>query len=88
MVLSLDQLILRAREQLNKITGLKLSTTLGVTRHNGTWVVSVELVEKHSIPDGMDILATYEVNMDEEGTLVDFKRKRLRKRIDTEDAEA
>jgi len=55
MALSLDQLILRAREQLNKITGLKLSTTLGVTRHNGTWLVSVELVEKHSIPDGMDI---------------------------------
>jgi hypothetical protein len=88
MALSMEQLIQRARDQLSKITGLKLSSTLSATKNNGNWIVSLELVEKHSIPDQMDILALYEANLDEEGNITSFTRKKLRKRIDTEQVEA
>jgi hypothetical protein len=47
----------------------------------------VEMIEKHSVPDQMDILAVYETTLDDEGNLIEFKRKGMRKRIDTEVAE-
>ncbi|MFQ6067275.1 MAG: gas vesicle protein GvpO [bacterium] len=42
------------------------------------------MIEKHSIPDQMDILATYDVVLDEDGKLLEFNRTGLRKRCDTE----
>jgi len=41
------------------------------------------MIEKESIPDGMDILGTYEARLNGRGELVEFGRKKLRKRIDT-----
>ncbi len=73
-----------AREELSKITGLELSTTLGATKDEKGWRITLEMVEKHSIPDQMDILATYEVIMSDDGQLIEFTRKSMRKRVDTE----
>jgi len=42
------------------------------------------MVEKQSIPDQMDILALYEALFDEEGNLIGFERKAMRKRMETE----
>jgi hypothetical protein len=49
--------------------------------------VKLEVVEKHSIPDGMDILATYETRLDTEGNMLGFNRTKMRRRIDTEEPE-
>ena len=84
MALAVLQLVERAREQLTKVTGLELSTTLGTSKDERGWHVTVEMIEKHSLPDGMDILATYEALLDDNGNLIEFNRKKLRKRIDTE----
>lgn len=88
MALAISQLVERAREELSKLTGLELSTTLRATKDEKGWHVSVEMIEKHSIPDQMDILATYDALLDDEGNLIEFNRKKLRKRIDTEIEEA
>ncbi len=87
MAASLSELIAKAREELSKITGLELGNVIGSTKTEAGWLISVEMVEKHSIPDQMDILAVYDALMDDEGTLLQFKRKRMRKRIDTEAVE-
>jgi hypothetical protein len=42
------------------------------------------MLEKQSIPDQMDILATYEALLGEEGNLLSFERKSMRKRMETE----
>ncbi|GFP21340.1 hypothetical protein HKBW3S43_00192 [Candidatus Hakubella thermalkaliphila] len=84
MAMPIPQLVERAREELSKLTGLELSTTLGAAKDEKGWRISVEMVEKHSIPDQMDILAIYEVLLDDAGNLLEFGRKKLRKRIDTE----
>ncbi|MFQ5795136.1 MAG: gas vesicle protein GvpO [Candidatus Bipolaricaulia bacterium] len=78
------ELVRTAREQLSELTGLELASTLGVTRKEEGWQISLELVEKHSIPEQMDILARYEATLDDDGNLLDFKRRGLRKRVDTE----
>lgn len=88
MALTVAQLVELAREELSKLTGLELSTTLGTIKDEKGWHVSVEMIEKHSIPDQMDILATYEALLDDNGNLIEFNRKKLRKRIDTEIEEA
>lgn len=88
MALAISQLVERAREELSKLTGLELSTTLGAIKDEKGWHITMEMIEKHSIPDQMDILATYEALLDDEGNLIEFNRKKLRKRIDTEIEEA
>ena len=83
MEMTVPKLIERTREQLTEVIGLKLSSTLGVSKDDKGWLISVEMIEKKSIPDGMGILATYEARLNDAGELMDFSRKKLRKRIDT-----
>ena len=84
MPATIPNLTERAREDLMTLTGLELGSTLSALKDEKGWRVQVELVEKKSLPDSMDILATYEVLMDDEGNTVEFRRMRMRKRIDTE----
>ena len=87
MAKDIHQLIEIAREELSKVTGLELSTTLGAVKDERGWRITMEMVEKHSIPDQMDILATYDLILDDDGKIVEFNRKKLRKRVDTEGEE-
>jgi hypothetical protein len=87
MEITVPKLIERAREQLTEATGLELSTTVGASKDDKGWRISVEMIEKKSIPDGMDILGTYEAWLNDKGELLEFSRKKLRKRIDTEGQE-
>lgn len=74
-----------AVEKLSQLTGLKPSSVVGVLRDGEVgWTVGVEMVEKKSIPESMDVLALYEVKVSNEGELLGFTRTRLRKRMDTE----
>jgi len=88
MAKSMYELIEKAREELSSITGLELSTTLGAVKEEKGWKVTVEMVEKHAIPDQLDILAIYEVFLDDDGNVIEFKRARLRKRMDIEGEES
>ncbi|MEW2502486.1 gas vesicle protein GvpO [Amycolatopsis sp. CA-161197] len=38
------------------------------------WVVEVEVIEEHRIPSSADILALYEIELDDEGDLLAFRR--------------
>jgi len=87
MALSMSEVIQKARSDLNALTGLEISSTLGAAKDEDGWKVSVEVVEKHSLPDGMDILAMYDTLLDPDGNMLEFKRTRMRKRIDTENNE-
>ncbi len=87
MAKNIPELIERAREELSKATGLELSTTLGAVKEEKGWKITTEMVEKHSIPDQMDILAVYESILDDDGNMIEFNRKRLRKRVDIEELE-
>lgn len=84
-VMSAERVAQVAVEKLSRLTGLKPSSLVGVARdEEGVWAVSVEMVEKKSIPESMDVLACYEVKVNADGELLGFSRTRLRKRMDTE----
>lgn len=66
-----------------RITGLRPASVVGVESADGGWRLTVELIEKESIPRGMDILALYRATLDAEGEILDFERAGLRRRSDT-----
>lgn len=78
-----DEVIERAGEELTKLTKLKTSGVTGVFKDEKGWHVTIEMVEKESIPEAMDLLGSYEVILNDEGELLTYERKSLRKRGDT-----
>lgn len=73
-------------DELAKVTGLRVTSVIGINADEGGWRLLAELVEKESIPPGMDILARYEARLNSEGCLLGFQRTGLRRRGDTEDS--
>jgi ADP-ribose pyrophosphatase YjhB (NUDIX family) len=66
-----------ARRELAEITGLKPE---GVTsleqQEDGTWIVTVELLELSRIPETDDVIGSYETELDETGELLGYRRVR------------
>ena len=67
-------LIGRALRQVQQLTGREAEGVLGLRRDNGNWVVSVEIVELQRVPSSTDVLATYDVVVDENGDLREYNR--------------
>ena len=72
-----------AERELARITKREIVGVTGVSPDDGKWRVAIEIIEKKSIPDAQDILSGYEVTVDEEGNVLDFMRKTMRKRGET-----
>ena len=70
------EIVQQAREQLAQMTGLKPDTVSAFTKDEGGWHVAVEMVELKRIPEASDILATYDVNLDDKGNLLRYQRTR------------
>ena len=84
MAVGMAQIVKNARSELNALTGLEVSSTIEVAKEDEEWRVVLEVIEKHSIPEGMDILASYETRLDGDGNMLEFRRTGMRRRIDTE----
>jgi hypothetical protein len=63
-----------AKKQLSELTGLKPDTVAALTRDQEGWHVTVILLEVTYVPDTLDLLATYEVLLDDEGNLISYQR--------------
>lgn len=63
-----------AASQLAELTGRAPETVIGIERSEEGWVVELEVVESRRIPDSTDILATYRVQVDEDGELMSYHR--------------
>jgi len=87
MAIGIAQIVKNARSELYTLTGLEVASILEAAREGDEWQVTLEVVEKHSIPESMDILATYRTRLDPEGNVTEFKRVKMRKRIDTVEEE-
>jgi len=82
MATALMDVVKTARQRLGELTGLPIGSTVSVRRDECGWCVQVEVVEKKSIPDSQDILATYELQVDQDGEVLDMLRSGMRKRSD------
>lgn len=82
MATTLIEVVKTARQRLGELTGLPIGSTVSVRMGECGWCVQVEVVEKESIPDSQDILATYELQVDQDGEILDMSRVGMRKRSD------
>ena len=78
-----NEVTMVAQKEVVGLTKLEPSGVKGVSRDEEGWHVTVEMIEKKSIPDGMDLLALYDVTLDDDGNVIKFERGQLRKRMDT-----
>ncbi len=80
-----EEILTRVQNDFKRLTKLPVGGVIGISREQGTWVVTLEALERRGIPDTMDILGLYEVHMSEDGETQSIRRLKLRKRGDTEE---
>ena len=71
-----SQVAARAAQELLELTGKGAEGVTGLERTDDGWKVQVEVVEVRRIPDTTDVLALYEVQVDEDGDLMGYRRLR------------
>jgi hypothetical protein len=66
----------RACTELAGLLGRDPECVISVDRTDDGWRVGLEVVELRRVPDTADLLAEYEVDVDEDGSLVGYRRTR------------
>ena len=84
--MELSEAIKRAEEKLPVLVRLDLCGAIGAMKKEDGWHVKIEMIERHALPDSQDLLGVYEVILDDEGRLVKYERKRVRRRNEVEES--
>ena len=63
-----------AQAQLQELTGQASESVSGLSRTPDGWAVMVEVVELERVPRTTDILASYRVELDDDGELMGYER--------------
>ena len=66
----------KAKDQLVEITGQKVDSVSALGKDDQGWQVTIEMVDLKRIPDSADVLASYQVNLDHYGNLLNYRRIR------------
>jgi hypothetical protein len=74
----------QARELLRSVRGVEAESVSGIAHTPNGWMVTLEVVELHRIPESTDVLASYEVELDDDGKLLGFERGRRYSRSQAE----
>jgi hypothetical protein len=66
----------QAREQLEALLNRPVESVSGFERTHDGWLVTLEVVEVSRIPESTDVLASYEMELDEDRNLLRYARVR------------
>ena len=80
----LQSIVRSAREVLRDLHGVDAESVSSVSRSSAGWTVGLEVVELRRVPESMDVLATYEVELDGDGGVLRYERVRRYKRAQSE----
>jgi Gas vesicle synthesis protein GvpO len=67
-------LVARAKEQLHGLIGYKIDNIASFNKADRGWHLAVTVIELHRIPAATDVLAEYDVDLDENGNLTGYHR--------------
>ncbi|MEU1042011.1 gas vesicle protein [Streptomyces sp. NPDC005551] len=70
------EVLRHARDQLQELTGMAAESVSSFERTEDGWALEVEVLELAKIPDTMSLLATYQVELDQDGELTGYRRVR------------
>jgi hypothetical protein len=74
--MSARDLTLAARATIKDLTEYDPDTVSGLQWDGETWLVTVEVCELERIPNTTDVMASYVVQLDDNGGLLGYKRER------------
>jgi hypothetical protein len=70
------EVVRRAREQLQALQGHESESVSSLERTAEGWTVTLEVVELPRVPDSTDVMASYELLLDDEKNVIRFTRGR------------
>ncbi|RRJ29539.1 gas vesicle protein GvpO [Halocatena pleomorpha] len=62
----------RVREITADLIGRDFDGVSAIRREEDNWVIVVNLIERHSVPDTQDIMGRYEVHLDSDGDITGY----------------
>ncbi|MFC7303311.1 gas vesicle protein [Streptomyces monticola] len=65
-----------ARTQLAELTGMAAESVTSFERTEDGWALEIEVLELARVPDTMSLMASYQVDLDPQGTLTGYRRVR------------
>jgi len=68
---------------LAQLTGRQPETVLGLHKEDDGWQILVEVLEMRRVPNSTDLLGCYAVNLDRNGDVVGYARRRRYQRGQT-----
>jgi hypothetical protein len=66
----------RARDQLGDMTGMTAEAVSSFEKTDGGWSLAIEVLELARVPDTMSLMASYQVDLDDQGQLTGYRRVR------------
>ena len=82
--LSAQELSQAALRTVEELTGYDAEAVTGLQWDGDQWEVTVEVLELSRVPNTTDVMGTYQVQLDERGTLRGYRRtgRRYRGQVD------
>jgi hypothetical protein len=65
-----------ARETIEDLTGYRVEAVTGMQWDGENWLVTVDALELERVPNTTDVIASYVVQLDDQGGLLGYKRDR------------
>lgn len=73
-----------ALEELEALVGCPAEGVTSISKDGDGWVVTVEVLELGRVPETTDVLASYEVQVDTDGDVTEYRRVRRYTRAQVE----
>jgi gas vesicle protein GvpO len=70
------EVVRRAHEQLRALQGREPESISSLARTDGGWTATFEMVELERVPNSMDVMASYEIVLDEQKNMVRYSKAR------------
>ncbi|WP_217212522.1 gas vesicle protein [Streptomyces sp. AC550_RSS872] len=70
------EVLRQARAQLAELTGKAAETVSSFEQTEDGWVLEIEVLELARVPDTMSLMASYQVDLDQQGQLTGYRRVR------------
>ncbi|MFC3574266.1 gas vesicle protein [Streptomyces yaanensis] len=70
------EVLRHARAQFTELTGLAPESVSSLERTEDGWALQIDAVELARVPDTMSLLATYEVELTDDGEVIGYRRVR------------